>query len=138
MPKPAKSSASSGTRKKQAQKAAKRTGGLDEPDLPRPAKGKKARKAEKAAPRVKVFIPPVKPSAPRPDPLESRGIASQLPPELVVVLRSLGKKDTTTKIKGLEELQAQWIDRAASNEEVLSATETMMPVWVSCRHVVEI
>ncbi|KAG8915687.1 hypothetical protein FRC00_001212 [Tulasnella sp. 408] len=139
MPKPGKSSASSGTRKKHAKRAAAKGQEDDEPveQLPPEPRGKKGKKADKKAPRPKVYIPPVKPVAPRRDPLDFRGLASQLPADLVVVLRLLGKKDAVTKGKALDELQAGWIEKAkqetaAEDEEtenVLAALETMLPVW---------
>ncbi|KAG8973024.1 listerin E3 ubiquitin protein ligase 1, partial [Tulasnella sp. 427] len=140
MPKPGKSSASSGTRKKHAKRAATRGHEDDEElaeQLPSEPKGKKSKKADKKAPRPKVYIPPVKPAPPRRDPLELHGLASRLPADLVVVLRLLGKKDAVTKGKALDELQAGWIEKAKQepqpdDEEAQSLIETlemMLPVW---------
>ncbi|KAG8943606.1 listerin E3 ubiquitin protein ligase 1 [Tulasnella sp. 424] len=140
MPKSGKSSASSGTRKKHAKRAAAKGQDDDEPldQLPPEPKGKKGKKADKKAPRPKVYIPPVKPAAPRRDPLDTHGLASQLPADLVVVLRLLGKKDAVTKGKALDELQAGWIERAKqettveeeTTQSLLAALEGMLPVWL--------
>ncbi|KAG8896139.1 hypothetical protein FRB99_009054, partial [Tulasnella sp. 403] len=129
MPKPGKSSASSATRKKHALKAAKAQGAEPPVPLPKTKKGKKA-----DVPPVKMYIPPVKPTAPRPDPLDARGLASQLPADLVVVLRKFGKKDAITKRRGLEELQAEWVDRVSlssgdEEEYLLGVLEVALPVW---------
>ncbi|THV07136.1 hypothetical protein K435DRAFT_710473 [Dendrothele bispora CBS 962.96] len=129
-----KSSASSGTRKKHARKAAA-VSGTDGQAPPPPVKPKKE-KGEKGGkkgsslkkePRQKVYIPPVKPAPPQPDPLETTGLAHRLPPELLVVLRSLGKKSEATKTKALEDLQMGWVDRKEQCEEALV---DMVPVWL--------
>lgn len=122
MPK-AKSSATSGTRKKHARRAA---GDPPEDDQPKNLKEKKT-KGKKAEPRPKVYIPPKKPTALRPDPLDTFGISHQLPPDLLVVLRRFTKKDVNTKRRALEELQSDWVIKE-NNEEVLLL---MLPVWVS-------
>ncbi|WWC71538.1 uncharacterized protein I206_105496 [Kwoniella pini CBS 10737] len=152
MPKANKSSASAGTRKKNARKAAK---GADEEfnpdDLPPPQKQgtkmqrgqKKLSKAQKKAlPKIKQYIPPPKPPAPPiPDPLDGLGLARTLPAELVVVLRRLGKKDDVTRRKGLEELRDGWINELLSQkhlgeEEELerelkeTALLSAIPVWL--------
>lgn len=133
MAKAAKSSASSGTRKKNARKAAKSHG--DDTTAAAPGgvgvKKKKGKKGEKVEPRQKVYIPPVKPSAPRPDPLDAMGLAAQLPADLVVVLRLLGKKDAVSKQRGLDELQSGWVGKACDDEYVGDVVERMLPVWVS-------
>ena len=67
------------------------------------------------------------------DPLDTLGLAHQLPPELLVVLRKFSKKDAVTKTKALEELQAGWIDKAKKEEEGSYTSEIlvlMLPVWV--------
>ncbi|THV07134.1 hypothetical protein K435DRAFT_848478 [Dendrothele bispora CBS 962.96] len=94
-----KSSASSGTRKKHARKAAAASGTDGQapppPVKPKKEKGEKGGKkgsSLKKEPRQKVYIPPVKPAPPQPDPLETTGLAHRLPPELLVVLRTLGVK----------------------------------------------
>ncbi|KAK0452099.1 uncharacterized protein EV420DRAFT_1273820 [Desarmillaria tabescens] len=125
-----KSSATSGTRKKHAKKAA----GNVEPEAG-PMKEKRAKNKEKGKgkkePRQKVYIPPVKPAPVQPDPLETTGIAHQLPPELLVVLRSLGKKAVVTKGRALEDLQSGWIERAlAGDEDLIPTLHIMFPVWM--------
>ncbi|KAJ7249410.1 hypothetical protein C8J57DRAFT_1239861 [Mycena rebaudengoi] len=122
---PPKSSASSGTRKKHARKAA---GPVVEVDVPREKKGKKHRSDP---PRPKVFVAPVKPSAAQPDPLETTGLAHRLPPALLVVLRSLSKKAPVTKIRALEELQTGWVDHCGDEDETaLYTVLDMLPVWL--------
>lgn len=151
MPKPSKSSASAGTRKKHAKKAG---GGKDGdgakagPSQPhrrqRGEKGdKKLSKAQKRAmPKIKQYIPPPKPPAPPiPDPLDGQGLARELPAELVVVLRRLGKKDEVTRRKGLEELRDGWVsevlkhaegeDAELDKEMKETALLSAVPVWVS-------
>ncbi|KAJ7676451.1 hypothetical protein B0H17DRAFT_1334447 [Mycena rosella] len=120
-----KSSASSGTRKKHARKAA----GPVEPEAPREKKGKKAHRSD--PPRQKVYVAPVKPSAAQADPLETTGLAHRLPPALLVVLRSLAKKAPVTKVRALEELLSGWVERCAGDEDdtVLYAVLDMLPVW---------
>lgn len=128
MPKNTKSSATSGTRKKNARKAAI---GVPPPEVPVVAKQKK-QKGQKKEPRKKVYIPPSKPAPPQPDPLDTLGLIHRLPPELVIILRSLGKKDPVTKGRALEELQSQWIDESSrkGDESVeCDALVTMLPVW---------
>ncbi|KAJ7096074.1 hypothetical protein C8R44DRAFT_889801 [Mycena epipterygia] len=123
---PPKSSASSGTRKKHARKAA----GPVEPEVPREKKGKKHRSDP---PRQKVYVAPVKPSAAQPDPLETTGLAHRLPPELLVVLRSLGKKAPVTKVRALEELQSGWVERCGDEDGEGTTVYTlldMLPVWL--------
>lgn len=135
MPKPNKSSASSGTRKKHAKR---KDGPLnDEPNQkPKKEKGKKGSKLE---PRPKVFIAPVKPAPVRPDPLETSGLAHTLSAELLVVLRNLSKKAIATKSRALLELQSGWIDKVMEIRKAVSGEEDeelvyflvqMLPVWV--------
>jgi hypothetical protein len=129
MPK-GKSSASSGTRKKHARKAA---GPAPQESLPKEKKPKGKDKNPKKEPRQKVYIPPVKPAAIQPDPLDTTGLVHQLPPDLLVVLRRFGKKDAVTKRRALEELQGAWVDkcRKEGDESPLVATLVLMlPVWV--------
>ncbi|KAG7441328.1 uncharacterized protein BT62DRAFT_937246 [Guyanagaster necrorhizus] len=126
-----KSSATSGTRKKHAKKAA----GSVEPPETGPGKEKRAKNKEKGKgkkePRQRVYIPPVKPAPVQPDPLETTGIAHQLPPELLVVLRSLGKKAVVTKGHALEDLQSEWVEKAlAGDEELMPTLHVMFPVWM--------
>lgn len=135
MPKGHKTSASPATQKKHARKAAASQG----LPLPKPknnnAKGKG--KGKNKEPRKKGYIPPFKPAPIEPDPLDALGLAKLLPPELVVVLRKLAKKDTVTKRKALEELQADWISKVGKqvDEGGYDAIEThlltALPVWVS-------
>ncbi|EIN09055.1 hypothetical protein PUNSTDRAFT_102600 [Punctularia strigosozonata HHB-11173 SS5] len=125
-----KSSATSGTRKKHARKAA------GEPlPLPLPKDGGKGSKKDKKKnaknePRKKVYIPPVKPAPVRPDPLDTLGLAHTLPPELLVPLRNLRKKDAVTKARALEDLQANWVDVARKRAEVTAVIVEMLPVWL--------
>ena len=145
MPKPNKSSASAGTRKKHAKKATH----LD-PDAPGPSTQPKQRqrgekklsKAQKRSePKIKQYIPPPKPPAPPIlDPLDGQGLARTLDPELVVVLRRLGKKDDVTRRKGLEELR-DWVGGVKSLEDEIeqeikfAELVTAVPVWVSLSRV---
>ncbi|WVQ74909.1 hypothetical protein IAR50_004517 [Cryptococcus sp. DSM 104548] len=146
---PSKSSATAGTRKKNAAKKARKNG-EDPEDMPPPPppthkkqRGeKKLSKAQrKALPKIKQYIPPPKPPAPPiPDPLDGQGLARTLPAELVVVLRRLGKKDDVTRRKGLEEFRDEWVrdvtaskgseeeevDREVKEIAILSA----IPVWL--------
>lgn len=129
MPKAQKSSATSGTRKKNARKAASTAPLPEVPVIPK----QKKQKGQKKEPRKKVYIPPSKPAPPQPDPLDTLGLAHQLPPELVIILRSLGKKDPVTKGRALEELQLKWIDESSRNGDESverDALVTMLPVWV--------
>lgn len=145
-----KSSASSATRKKQAAKAAKKSG--EDPKAAAASasasgaagangsqrgqkKDKKSKKELKN--RKKVFIPPPKPPQPPPDPLDTLGLASLLPPGLVVLLRKAAKKDVITRSRALEGLLS-WIDArdeegesaALGDEERDSALVMMLPSWV--------
>lgn len=141
-----KTSASAGTRKKHAKKAAKNAGddGDNEVEVPvarssmqRGQKKKLSKAQKRAMPKVKQYIPPPKPPAPPiPNPLDSQGLAAQLPAELVVVLRGLGKKDDVTRRKALEELR-DWVSGATSGEDEVdkeikeTALLSSIPVWVS-------
>jgi hypothetical protein len=71
--------------------------------------------------------------------LDSQGLAGQLPAELVVALRGLGKKDDVTRRKALEELKDVWVAGVVKGEgdevekEVREAAlVSSTPVWVSC------
>lgn len=127
-----KSSASSATRKKHARKAAAASGQIDEPSLPRENKAKGKEKKKTQEPRKKVYIPPAKPAPVQPDPLDTLGIAQRISPELLVVLRRLAKKDSITKRRALEELQAGWVDKARAEgaDSVVSELIDTLPVWV--------
>lgn len=156
MAKGQKSSASSGTRKKNARKAAQTQGSssavLPPSPLPKQSKLKggnnsKLSKREAREQRKKVYIPPTKPAPPVLDPLDTTGLAHLLPPELVVVLRALGKKDAITRGKAIEEL-TKWVEdaikeQAARNRDHDQYGEEggkadmmvkMLPVWV-CLHI---
>ncbi|KAH9035965.1 hypothetical protein EDB84DRAFT_1659282 [Lactarius hengduanensis] len=138
-----KSSASSATRKKHARKAA---GGNDGPpadvsNLPKDKKPKgKDRGKNKEPPRKKAYVPPAKPQPVQQDPIDALGLAQRLPPDLLVVLRGLSKKDTVTKTKALEELRVGWIDRVrllSDNDDQdadaytrLDALSLSLPIWV--------
>ncbi|KAL1737893.1 hypothetical protein HDZ31DRAFT_70651, partial [Schizophyllum fasciatum] len=130
MPKPTKSSASSGTRKKNARKAAGK-GGAPPPPAPPSKQGakltKKERKELKSQPRQKQYIPPTKPQPAQRDPLETSGLLTTLPPQLVVVLRNLNKKAWPTKIRALEDLRAAWVDRGGEDGEARAAVLAALP-----------
>ena len=137
-----KSSASSATRKKHARKAAAtKDGPTDVPNLPKDKKPKgKDKGKNKEPPRKKAYVLPVKPQPVQQDPIDALGLAQRLPPELLVVLRGLSKKDTVTKTKALEELRVGWIDRVqllSNNDDQdadayasLEALTLSLPIWV--------
>lgn len=114
------SSASSGTRKKNAAKKAGKNKQLNEgddqedPSSSRPSGGSHLTKKDKQAQKIKrgqpkPYTPPPKPPAPAvPDPLDALGLGTTLPAELVVVLRKLGKKDEITRRRALEDF-ASWL-----------------------------
>jgi hypothetical protein len=124
-----KSSATSGTRKKHLKKHAP----VDEPP-PKEKRSKKAERGQKNVPRVKIYVPPVKPAPVQPDPLETTGLAHTLPADLLIILRNISKKAQVTKIRALEELQAAWVDKCLKEgpESLLVyILVEMLPVWVS-------
>jgi hypothetical protein len=133
-----KSSASSATRKKHARKAATK----DDPptDVSNLTKDKKPKGKDKGKnkepPRKKAYVVPVKPQPVQQDPIDALRLAQRLPPELLVVLRGLSKKDTVTKTKALEELRLAWIDRVhllSDDPDVyarLDALTLSLPIWV--------
>ena len=127
-----KSSASTATRKKHARKAALAHGEPVEPQIPKEKKSKKEKGKKNKEPRKKVYIPPVKPAPVQPDPLDTLGIARRIPAELLVVLRLLGKKDSVTKRRALEDLQADWVEKARreKDEGLLGILSIILPVWV--------
>ena len=132
MAKGPKTSASPATQKKHARKKAVAQG----LPLPKPKKSKDKSKGKGKEPRKKVYIPPFKPAPVQPDPLESLGLASRLPPELVIVYRKLAKKDPITKGKALEELQTEWFGkigkRVVNGYDAIEANLLVaLPVWVS-------
>ncbi|KAF8198654.1 hypothetical protein BJ912DRAFT_1055525 [Pholiota molesta] len=119
-----KSSASSGTRKKHAKKHAP----VDE--VPKPKEKGRGKKKE---PKVKMYIPPVKPAPVQPDPLETTGLAHTLPADLLVVLRNISKKAQVTKTRALEELQLAWVNKCLKEGRESLLTDTlveMLPVWL--------
>ena len=133
------SSASSATRKKHARKAAtKDAPPTDVPNMPKDKKPKgKDKGKNKEPPRKKAYVQPVKPQPVQQDPIDALGLAQRLPPELLVVLRGLSKKDTVTKTKALEELRVGWIDRVqllsdsdADAYARLDALTLSLPIWV--------
>ena len=127
-----KTSATSATRKKHAKKHAPPEDiSQNVKDTKKGTKSQGGRKNKE--PRVKMYIPPVKPAPVQPDPLESTGLAHRLPADLLVVLRNLSKKAQVTKVRALEELQTAWVDRyIREKDEVLSySLIEMLPVWVS-------
>ncbi|KAF8217642.1 hypothetical protein K438DRAFT_1952521 [Mycena galopus ATCC 62051] len=132
---PKSSSASSGTRKKHARKAA---AGSEPPEPPHhpPQRGeKKGKKHRSDPPRPKVYIAPIKPTARNPDPLDAvPGLAQRLPPPLLVVLRSLGKKAMVTKVRALEELWSGWVCKIGVRDEDGGVAEYALrdavPVWL--------
>jgi hypothetical protein len=134
MVKTQRSSASSATRKKHAKKAATAAGdAVETPLVPKQKKPRGKEKARlKAEPKKKVYIPPIRPRAIQPDPLETLGIEYSISSELLVVLRKLGKKDVVTKIRALEELQSDWIFKAkeTNDPQLLEEIATVLPVWV--------
>src|ERR1700733_2989675 len=97
-----KSSATSGTRKKHEKRAAGPVQTAEDPGpIPKekkPSKKERGQKKSAKEPRVKVYIPPVKPAPVQPDPLETTGLVHRLPPELLIVLRNLSKKAQVTKV----------------------------------------
>lgn len=132
-----KPSASSATRKKHARKAAVAHGEPQDPAVPKEKKPKGKEKGKKnKEPRKKVYIAPVKPAPAQPDPLDTLGIAQRIPAEFLVVLRLLAKKDSVTKRRALEDLQADWVDkvRREKDEVLLHVLAEVMPVWVRRDH----
>jgi E3 ubiquitin-protein ligase listerin len=128
MPKNTRSSASSATRKKHARK----TGGLQVEIVKENPSKKKGRAKDVEPPKRKAFIPPVKPTPQRIDPLDSMGLAASLDKDLVVMLRKLAKKDTITKTRGLEELK-EWAQKSPDDSLI-----SILPVWVRVPHALEL
>ena len=136
-----KSSASSATRKKHARKAAANDD--EESGSNPPPKGKGAQRLggkgkgkKKNEPRVKMYIPPVKPQALQRDPIDVLGLASSLPPDLLVnVFRKLTKKDIITRQRALEDFKVNWVDKCKDGDDderqaVLATLEIAQPAWV--------
>ncbi|KAF8580184.1 hypothetical protein K439DRAFT_1357639 [Ramaria rubella] len=134
MPKASKSSATSGTRKKHARKAAE-PGSIIIPQNVKSKPSKKEIKKGLAPPPKKSYIPPskLKPAPLQADPLDSLG--SLLPADLIVILRRLAKKDGVTKSRALEELEG-WIRRAKEDNDSnigydnIQFLVLMLPVWL--------
>lgn len=134
-----KSSATSATRKKHARKAA--AGHNEESSGNPPSKGKGAQNSggkgkgkKKNEPRVKMYIPPVKPQALQRDPIDVLGLASSLPPDLLVnVFRKLTKKDIITRQRALEEFKVNWVDKCKDGGDddgsSLAVLEIAQPAW---------
>lgn len=80
-------------------------------------------------PPPKRYIPPPKPPRPAPDPLEAWGLASVLPADLVVILKKFSKKDATTKIRAVEDLQ-NWVADIDNREGGRESLVVALPVWV--------
>ncbi|SDA06537.1 BZ3501_MvSof-1269-A2-R1_Chr4-2g06583 [Microbotryum saponariae] len=130
-----KSSASSGTRKKNAAKKKAReahddegvgeegsiaggTGqaGTGKQPIQRGQKKVKKVKKDRIAPMVKSYIPPQPPPKGVPDPVDVwLAGGSAVDAELVVVLRRLAKKDEATIIKGIEGLE-MWVRQVIKDE----------------------
>ncbi|KDE03065.1 hypothetical protein MVLG_06425 [Microbotryum lychnidis-dioicae p1A1 Lamole] len=130
-----KSSASSGTRKKNAAKKKAReahddegveeegsiaggTGqaGTGKQPMQRGQKKDKKVKKDRFAPMVKSYIPPPPPPKGVPDPVDVwLAGGSAVDAELVVVLRRLAKKDEATIIKGIEGLE-MWVRKVIKDE----------------------
>jgi len=122
-----KSSATSATRKKHLKKH-------EQPDETPKEKKQKGKKGQKKEPRVKMYIPPVKPAPVQPDPLETTGLAHSLPADLLVVLRNVSKKAQVTKTRALEDLQSGWVNQCLKDGKESPLVYTlveMLPVWVS-------
>jgi hypothetical protein len=98
------------------------------------AKGSKGGgRRSKKEPRKKVFVPPPKPPAPPPDPLDDYGLASSLPPALVVLTRKASKKDVVTRTRACEALHA-WVAGAELEGETLGEEERKETevIWLTC------
>ncbi|KAF8899801.1 hypothetical protein CPB84DRAFT_1780009 [Gymnopilus junonius] len=124
-----KSSASSATRKKHLKKHAKD----DEPPQNQKKPKVKGERGKKKEPRIKMYIPPVKPAPVQPDPLETTGLAHTLPADLLVVLRNISKKAQVTKTRALEELQAAWVNpclKEGEESHMVYILVEMLPVWL--------
>ncbi|PKI82804.1 hypothetical protein MVES_003227 [Malassezia vespertilionis] len=134
-----KSSATSGTRKKQAAKAAAKYGSDEDTrqDIKSSQLKKMSKKERRQLAKKKVYVPPPKPPQPPPFALDSMGLASLLPPDLVVLLRKALKKDIVTRVRTLESLLS-WIQgqpigedtQSLSEEERINALIIMLPCWV--------
>ncbi|KIM32748.1 hypothetical protein M408DRAFT_186029 [Serendipita vermifera MAFF 305830] len=138
------SSATSGTRKKHARKAAGEDASTSgQPQAGRGkavgGKGVKGKGKKNAEPRVKAYIPPVKPQALQQDPVDVLRLATSLPPDLLVIFRKLTKKDAITRRRALEELITGWVEKVTAvggdedeQEAALASLEIALPAW--CYH----
>ena len=72
---------------------------------------KLSKKERKQLAKKKAYVPPPKPPKPPPFPLDSMGLASLLPADLVVLLRKALKRDIVTRVRTMESLLA-WIQGA--------------------------
>lgn len=143
-----KTSATPATRKKHAAASAAKRGEAAEqkaqPAAPKPGKPnppgqpkkKLSKKERKALAKKKAWVPPPKPPKQAPYPLDSMGLASLLPPDLVVLLRKALKKDIVTRVRTLESLLA-WIQGQPTEaheeltvEERCESIALMLPCWV--------
>ncbi|PPQ64462.1 hypothetical protein CVT24_008472 [Panaeolus cyanescens] len=124
-----KSSATSATRKKHAKKHA----GPEDQAPQKEKKKQRGEKGKKKEPRVKMYIPPVKPAPALPDPLETTGLSRSLPADLLVVLRNISKKAQVTKIRALEEFQSKWVEpclKGSDDTGLVYIVVEMLPVWL--------
>lgn len=124
--------------------------GQAQPDKPAPGDKTKAkqgkaahmskRQKREAKAKSKQYIPPAKVQGAL-DPLDTLGLAHQLPADLVVLLRKAGKKDLVTRQRALEGLKDYFEfglshlhdDSAPFDYE--SALVLMLPCWVCTPHV---
>ncbi|CAE6428146.1 unnamed protein product [Rhizoctonia solani] len=120
MGKQGKSSATSGTRKKHARKAATHDPSIAIVPAAK-SQGKGKGKGKNKEPRVKQYIPPPKYKPLVDDPIESLSVASVLPPNMVLCFKGLSKKDPVTKMKALDDL-ATMLDDESWN--------IALPVWL--------
>jgi hypothetical protein len=134
-----KSSATSGTRKKHARKAAAHdeddsgtTQSQNKSNVKGGGGGNAKGKGKKKEPRVKMYIPPVKPTALLRDPVDELGLAAVLDPEMLVLFRRLAKRDAVTKRRALEDLCATLANLGSSaDEQGIASWASVLPVWVS-------
>ncbi|KAL8278772.1 hypothetical protein RQP46_008841 [Phenoliferia psychrophenolica] len=116
-----KSSASSATRKKHAKKAEADEGGepsssSSQQPAQRGQKKEKGPKKSRFEPKVKSYTPPPPPPKGMPDPVDLYlGGGGSVDPELVVILRRLGKRDEATIFKAVDGF-ATWVNDVASGQ----------------------
>ena len=125
------SSATKGTRKKQAAKKAAKQG--EPAAMPAQRGQKKGKKGKKDEPKKKQYIPPVKPARAVIDPVDLYGLGvagdSAVSADVVVSLRKLAKKDEKTIARALDELQ-QWIETMKIGGGNIAEAMSALPVWV--------